>query len=340
MRATKPHEDERHASLNVTIEVLLDRDAEQRALRDLRDGLLQTPRSTSPRFFYDDVGSRLFEQITELPTYYQTRTEAAILQEIAPTVVARTGARELVELGSGASAKTRVLLDAMAASDQLRHYVPFDVSEGIVRRAAEELVREYDGLQIHGIIGEFAGHLDAIPRSDRRLLIFLGGTIGNFTDNDARAFLGGVAAVMTDDEYLLLGMDLIKDHDILRNAYDDPDGITAAFNRNMLSVLNRTAHADFQPREFGHRAVYNSAEHRIEMWLDARSRQTAHIRRLDMTLFFEPGDAIRSEISLKYNRASAEALLRDADMQLVEWYQDADARFALVLARRAAKAAA
>ena len=322
----------------VIIDVLLGADTERRALQELREGLLQTPRNTSPRFFYDDAGSRLFERITGLAEYYQTRTEASILARIAPEVIAHTGARELVELGSGAAEKTRLLLDAMSAAGELRHYVPFDVSEEIVRRAAAQLVDDYDGLQVHGFIGEFTEHLESIPKLEKRLLIFLGGTIGNFDRRAALEFLSRLASAMEPGEHLLLGFDLIKDPARLEAAYNDAHGITAEFNRNALRVLNRFARADFDPHAFTHRAIYNAAEHRIEMWLDADRAQAAHLHRLGMTLVFGTGDSIRTEISVKYDRALAEALLREARLEPVAWYTDPDALFALALARRPGRA--
>ena len=309
-------------------------DDRQKAIRELRDSLLRSPRRVPAQYFYDDHGSRLFEDITELPEYYQTRTERALLEQIADEVVKRSGAEELVELGSGASSKTRVLLDAMHRAGQLQCYVPFDVSEGIVRRVGDELTREYDELSIHGVIGDFVTQLDKIPRKGRRLVLFLGGTIGNFSDLDARRFLQGVHDLLEPGEHLLLGTDLIKDRQRLHDAYNDSRGITADFNRNILRVLNEQVGSNFDPEAFEHEAVYNESAHRIEMWLRATRAQEVHLRDLALTLFLDADSRVLTEISVKFDRDLIDSMLRNSGLQLEAMYTDAQSDFALSLVQR------
>jgi len=317
----------------VDVDVVLQED-QPAALRILNNALLRTPRTIPAQYFYDDHGSQLFERITTLPEYYQTRTERSLLQLIADEIIQRSGVEELVELGSGASSKTRVLLDAMQRADQLHWYVPFDVSEGIVRRAALELTEHYDALRIHGIIGDFVKQLHTIPRKGRRLILFLGGTIGNFTAWDARRFLRDVHDLLRPGEHLLLGTDLIKDPQRLHAAYNDAQGVTAAFNRNILNVLNTQADGDFDPTAFEHEAFYNVERHRIEMWLRATRRQHVSLHKLGLSLFFEPGNRLLTEISVKYDRELIEELLRESGLVLEAMYTDGQADFALNLIRR------
>ncbi len=318
----------------VRIEVALKRQRPEEELREIRERLLRAPREIAPRYFYDDRGSALFEAICELPEYYQTRTERVILKAVADDVVAATGATTLVELGSGASTKTRVLLDAMKRAGALGIYVPFDVSEGIVRRTAHELVSEYEGLRVHGIIGDFVRDLGRIPEGGRRLVIFLGGTIGNFEPRQAEAFLRKTAAHMEPGECLLLGTDRIKDPARLEAAYNDSQGVTAEFNLNALRVLNRLLDADFDVDGFEHHALYNRDRHRIEMWLRSRSEQRARLPKLDLAIALRSGEEILTEISTKYDRPGVETLLAAGGFELMRWYTDPEDLFALSLARR------
>lgn len=317
----------------VQVEVYLAEDRPA-AFRILRDHLLSTPRFVPAQYLYDDHGSHLFEEITKQPEYYQTRTERALLSLIAAEVINRSGAEELVELGSGASTKTRVLLDAMQHAGQLRCYVPFDVSEGMVRRVASELAHEYDGLSIHGIIGDFVKQLHTIPREGRRLIVFLGGTIGNFSDRNARHFLRSIHDLLEPGEHLLLGTDLIKDKDRLHAAYNDSKNITAEFNRNILRVLNAQAGGNFDPEAFAHEAIYNTEKHRIEMWLRATRAQEVHLKQLGLTLFLEVGSRILTEISVKFDRQLIEDALQQSGLVLEAMYMDAHADFALNLIQR------
>jgi len=288
----------------------------------------------SAQYFYDDHGSRLFEDITQQPEYYQTRAERAILQRVADEIIKTAHTEELVELGSGSSSKTRVLLDAMQRAKQLRCYVPFDVSEGIIRRVSEELAAEYPDLRIHGIIGDFIKHLENIPREGRRLILFLGGTIGNFTPREAVRFLRAVHNILEPGEHLLLGTDLIKNKARLEAAYNDANGVTAAFNVNILNVLNKETGANFDPEGFEHKAIYNEEKCRIEMWLHATRSQEVHLRKLALTLFFKTGDRILTEVSLKYDRARIDNVLHQSGLELVEMYTDDESLFALNLVRR------
>ncbi len=323
----------------ITIDVRLSERSTDDNLEELRRGLTGHPRTLPTHYFYDDLGSHLFERICELPEYYQTRTEHALLETVATEVAELTGAEELVELGSGAATKTRVLLNAFrkVASRNEGHfhrYVPFDVSEGIVRRVAEELIIEYPHLEVHGVIGDFLEHLGEIPYGEPRLVVFLGGTIGNLKPlPQARDFLRELAGEMSSGDCLLLGTDLIKDVTVVERAYNDDAGVTAAFNLNALAVVNRSFDADFDLEHFRHLAFYNSLEHRIEMWLVSTQRQKV---RVGDAFSFEltAGEGIRTEISTKYDQPRVETLLNSADFDLVRWYTDPEELFALSLARR------
>src|ERR1700752_572564 len=243
----------------ITIESWLS-DADERMLaNDVLDGLTRPFKELPPKHFYDSRGSELFDQICELPEYYPTRTERSILQERAEEIAGLTGAVELVELGSGTAAKTRVLLDSLHAAGTLRRYVPLDVTESMVRDCARELTAEYPGLRVHGVIGDFERHLDRVPAAEGpRIVAFLGGTIGNFPPGSRRRFLRQIARLLGPEDFLLMGTDLVKDPRVLEAAYDDSEGVTAEFNRNVLTVLNRELQADFDPEDFDHVALFDS----------------------------------------------------------------------------------
>jgi L-histidine N-alpha-methyltransferase len=303
---------------------------------ELRRALLRTPREIAPKWFYDDVGSELFERICSLPEYYPTRTERALLATHADAIVARTGAAELVELGPGAATKTRLLLDAMARAGTLRHFVALDCSDGMVRRVAGELVREYESLHVTGIIGDFMEQLRDLPPEDAgpRLVAFLGGTIGNFRPPEARDFLARVAARMRPGDHFLLGTDLVKPVARLEAAYNDSAGVTAAFNKNILRVLNRLVDGDFDPESFRHRAFYDHAQHWIEMRLVSERAQTIHLPGLELTLHLRAGEEIRTEISVKYDHSRVRQLLGGSGFRLLDWMTDPEDLFALSLAQR------
>jgi len=322
------------ADLRIRVDSPLQSQDPQAVLAELRTALAKTPRRLPSKYFYDDAGSALFERITEQPEYYQTRAERALLAAIADDVIQRTGARELVEIGSGAATKTQLLLDAMERARQLDLYVPMDVSEGTVWRVARELVERYPTLRVHGVVGDFMSHLGEIPDPAERLMIFLGGTIGNLAPAQARDFLRQLGAQMRRGEHLLLGVDRIKDAARLEAAYNDDAGVTAEFNRNILRVVNRIAGGDFDAERFRHQARWNAEEHRIEMWLIAEAAQTVHLAALDLTLEIGAGEEILTEISTKYDEALATALLEESGFALERWYSGDEDLFALCLAAR------
>jgi len=319
---------------SITIDVHLTTQDPQAIREEIRDGLLSTPRRLPTKYFYDDRGSQLFERICELPEYYQTRTEHKLLQAVADDVVALTGADELVELGSGAATKTRVLLDAMARAQQLRFYVPFDVSEGIVRRVAQELVKEYEGLQIHGVVGDFLAHLEHIPDGGKRLVVILGGTIGNLGPDTGPAFLSSVFEEMASGDFFLLGVQLLTDIDRLETAYNDSEGVTAEFNKNILHVLKSVIGADFNPETFEHVARFNDEERRIEMHLRSTQQQSIPIPKLNLTLTLDKDEEILTEISAKFTRQQVEELLSHAGFVMTEWYTDPAHLHGLALVRK------
>jgi L-histidine Nalpha-methyltransferase len=326
----------------------LDTDAPRTLAEDVLDGLTRPAKELAPKYFYDTRGSELFDRITELPQYYPTRAERAILEAEADAIVAAErsaderaargrGAAELVELGSGTAAKTRVLLDAMARAGTLRRYVPFDVDEQLVRDVADALTAEYPGLDVHGVAGDFERHLDEIPPTQPgapRIVAFLGGTIGNFPPGSRRRFLRTLAERLDDDGFLLLGTDLVKDPRVLEAAYDDSAGVTAEFNRNVLLVLNRELGADFDPALFDHVAFYDPAHQWIEMRLRARRAHTVHIPAIDLDVEFARGEELRTEISAKFTPERVAADLTAAGLELRTWLTDPQERFALSLSRR------
>jgi L-histidine Nalpha-methyltransferase len=313
-------------------------EAEERSLaNDVLDGLTRPFKELPPKHFYDARGSELFERICELPEYYPTRTEKAILERQAAAVVRRTGAGELVELGSGSAEKARILLDAMAAAGSLQRYVPLDVSETMVRDAAQQLVEEYDGLQVHGVIGDFQRHLHRVPESDGtpRIVALLGGTIGNFPPGTRRALLRDIRELLLPGDHLLLGTDLVKDPALIEAAYDDAEGVTAEFNRNVLHVINRELDADFAPEAFDHIAFFDRRHEWIEMRLRSLRPCSVLIADLGLRVDFAAGEELRTEISAKFTRSRLESDFESAGLVLEEWYTDPDDLFALSLAGRA-----
>jgi L-histidine N-alpha-methyltransferase len=304
---------------------------------DVLDGLTRPFKELPPKHFYDARGSELFDRICDLPEYYPTRTEKAILRARARDIVESTGAGELVELGSGSAEKARILLDAMAAAGALRRYVPLDVSESVVRDAARQLVEEYDGLQVHGVVGDFQRHLERVPpHADdaTRIVALLGGTIGNFPPGTRRALLRDISSILGPEDRLLLGTDLVKDPDVIEAAYDDEHGVTAEFNRNVLHVINRELDADFVPDAFDHIAFFDRRHEWIEMRLRARRPCSVLIGDLGLRVEFAAGEELRTEISAKFTRARLEADFAAAGIALERWYTDPDDLFALSLARR------
>jgi L-histidine N-alpha-methyltransferase len=310
------------------------------ALRtDVLLGLTAHPKELPPKYFYDARGSALFEQITALPEYFPTRTEAALLAAHVDEIAARSGAATLVELGSGSSAKTRLLLDAFLSTGTLRRYVPQDVSETALRGALDALSIRYPALALHGVVGDFTRHLDRLPTTegpgDRRLVAFLGGTIGNLVPAARAVFLGRLRAALAPDEQLLLGASLVTDPTVLVAAYDDPAGVTAAFNRNVLRVLNRELRADFDLDAFAHVALWDPEHEWIEMRLRARRAMAVTVRDLGLVVEFGAGEELHTEVSAKFRPAGLAAELRAAGFAPVRTWMDPQARFALTLAAAA-----
>jgi L-histidine N-alpha-methyltransferase len=304
---------------------------------DVLDGLTRPFKELPPKHFYDARGAELFDRICEQPEYYPTRCERTILQTRSAEILAATGAAELVELGSGTAAKTRLLLTAMHDAGTLDRYIPVDVTESMVRASARELVAEFAGLRVHGIVGDFERHLDRVPPpvpGRPRIVAFLGGTIGNFTPGTRRRFLRSLAGLLGDDGYLLLGTDLVKDVATLEAAYDDAAGATAAFNRNVLHVINRELDADFVPDAFDHVAFFDRDREWIEMRLRAQRPHRVHVRALDLHVTFAAGEELRTEISAKFTRDRLEGDLAAAGMVLGRQLLDPEGLFALNLAQR------
>ncbi|MFE4171751.1 L-histidine N(alpha)-methyltransferase [Streptomyces sp. NPDC056909] len=308
----------------------LPEDATGAALRaDVLQGLTRTPKTLPPKWFYDTRGSELFEEITRLPEYYPTRAEREILLARGPAIAAQTGARTLVELGSGSSDKTRHLLDELTA---LQLYVPVDVSESALSGAARSLLAERPGLRVHALIADFTAGLTLPETPGPRLVAFLGGTIGNLLPAERAAFLTSVRALLAPGDSLLLGTDLVKDESVLVRAYDDTAGVTAAFNKNVLSVIDRELGADFDPRDFGHVALWDAGNEWIEMRLRARRALTVKIPELDLVVHFEAGEEVRTEVSAKFRQDGVRTELSAAGMELTRWWTDEAGRFALSLA--------
>jgi L-histidine N-alpha-methyltransferase len=327
---------ERPAEDAITIDSCL-HDGQERSLADdVLDGLTRPFKELPPKHFYDARGAELFDRICELPEYYQTRTERSILQERAGELAAMTAATELVELGSGTAAKTRVLLDALHDAGTLERYIPVDVTERMVRDCASSLTSEYPGLRVHGVIGDFERHLDRVPEAvGPRLVAFLGGTIGNFPPGSRRRFLREIARLLGPEDHLLMGADLVKDPQVLTRAYDDAQGVTAEFNRNLLIVLNRELRADFDPEDFDHVALFDREHEWIEMRLRARRAHTTTLRDLGLSVRFERGEEMRTEISAKFTRNRIDGDLSAAGLELVSWLTDPEELFALTLSRLA-----
>ena len=314
------------------------------ALRtDVLLGLTATPKTLPPTWFYDARGSDLFEQITALPEYYPTRTEAALLTAHVDEIAALSGAGTLVELGSGSSAKTRLLLDAFLRAGTLRRYVPQDVSESALRQALDALAVDYPALRLHGVVGDFTRHLHRLPAGsgpgDRRLVAFLGGTIGNLRPAQRAAFLRRLREVLAPGEQLLLGAGLVTDPATLVAAYDDAAGVTAEFNRNVLAVLNRELHADADPEAFAHVALWDAEQEWIEMRLRAQRATAVTVRDLGIVVDFAAGEELHTETSAKFRTDGLAGELAAAGFAPVRTWVDARERFALTLAAAASATA-
>jgi L-histidine N-alpha-methyltransferase len=322
-----------HATIRVDVRMgPTDLDDALRA--DVRRGLASTPKELPPKWFYDDRGCELFDAITRLDEYYPTECERAILRAEAATIAEVSQADTLVELGSGTSDKTRVLLDALAGCGQLRRFIPFEISETTLRAAARAISQEYPGIDVHAVVGDFERHLGDLPQTGTRLIAFLGGTIGNFAPAERKRFLADLADGMRPGDRFLLGTDLVKDVARLEAAYDDSQGVTAEFNLNVLQVVNRELDADFDLSRFAHFARFDLDDEWIEMRLRSLADQTVHIGALGLTVQFADGEEMRTEISAKFRRSGIEAELADAGLRLERWMTDPAGDFALSLSTR------
>ena len=316
-----------------TIDVRLDaREWQEARDAEVRRGLSADQPWLSPVWFYDEHGSDLFDEITRLPEYYQTRAERRLLEDHAPEL-AEHGVVTMVERGSGTSDKTEVILDALVESGRLRTYVPFDVSEATLRQAIDRLRVRYPGLRFHGVVGDFHRHLGAIPEGGPRLVAFLGGTIGNLRPAERKRFLFDLDCALERQDLVLIGIDLVKEPARIVSAYDDSRGVTAAFNRNALTVLDRELHADLDPDDFEHVARWNEDERWIEMRLRARRPVHASVADLDLTIDLRPGEDLLTEISAKFSPEGFAAELWESGFEEVETWVSEGEEFGLVLAR-------
>jgi L-histidine N-alpha-methyltransferase len=316
------------------VDIYLTPDHAGRALRnDARIGLTSTPKWLSPKWFYDARGSDLFEEITRLPEYYPTRAERSILADHAGDIARRTRAHTLVELGSGSSEKTRLLLDALQAEGTLVQFVPLDVSETALRAAVATLNGDYPTLSIHAVVADFTEHLGRIPGQTPRLVAFLGGTIGNLLPDERATFLTELRGTLLPGEWLLLGTDLVKNENVLVPAYDDAAGVTAEFNRNVLAVLNRELDADFDLDNYQHLAIWDAQNEWIEMRLRSTTAARVTLAKLALEIALEPGEEIRTEISAKFRMEGVERELASARFSLDSWWTDKNGDFALSLAQ-------
>lgn len=318
-----------------TVEIhLSDADLTTALRSDATRGLTADPKWLPPKWFYDARGSELFERITELPEYYPTRTERALLERVVGEIARDARAEVLVELGAGSAAKTRLLLSALTADGPLKTYVPQDVSSSALREAADRVAADFPTLAVHGVVSDFTDTLQNLPRGGRRMIAFLGGTIGNLIPAERAEFLAGIRDVLEPGEQLLLGAGLVIAPEILVPAYDDAAGVTAEFNRNVLHVLNARLDADFAPDKFEHIARWDAEREWIEMRLSATEDMTVRVRELDLTVRFDRGEQILTEISAKFRVDGLRAELAAAGFDTERVWTDPDDRFALVLAAR------
>jgi L-histidine N-alpha-methyltransferase len=317
---------ERHLDPSVSVETMS---------REIREGLTAASKRLPSKYFYDERGSLLFEKITELPEYYLTRAEWALLEAEAAEIARLSRFGELVELGSGSARKTRLLLEAGLNAGTLRNYTLVEVDPSSAERAARRIARRYPGLDIHAVVGDFEHHLERLPDGGRRLVAFLGSTIGNFTEDQATEFLFQVGGLLERDDRFLLGTDLVKNVARIEAAYNDSAGVTAEFNSNILEVINRRLGGNFDLNAFEHVSFYNGERSRIETYLRARTAQRVHLAAIDLDVDFAAGESILTEVSCKYTRRSVERLLAGAGLALEHWLPDDEGAYALSLSRLA-----
>ncbi|GAB4545168.1 MAG: L-histidine N(alpha)-methyltransferase [Pleurocapsa sp.] len=301
--------------------------------KDIIQGFNTIPKTIPPRYFYDALGSQLFEKICELSEYYPTRTEASILQQYAPEIIGKSQAIELIELGSGSSTKTRLLLDAYQQLNAPLYYTPIDVSGSILKESAALLLKKYPRLKIQGKVGTYSQALEQLSQSflGNRMIVFLGSSIGNFNPQQCDRFLEKVTQALNQDDYFLLGIDLHKSSSILEAAYNDSQGITAAFNLNMLQHLNWRFQGNFDPNLFEHQAIYNQCDRQIEMYLISKKNQTVKLEKLNLTIEFTAGERILTEISRKFDIEEMTAYLKTKNLELIQSYTDSKQWFGLLL---------
>lgn len=304
--------------------------------QDVVDGLTETPKSLPPKYFYDRLGSELFEKICTLPEYYPTRTESAIFDRYAHEVTQLTGACELVELGSGSAIKTRILLNAYQDNELPLRYLPVDVSGTMLKASSEQLLCDYPSLSIHGLIGTYEPALQALPeaRLATRMVMFIGSTLGNLSPEQCDRFLQQVSDALDSGQFFLLGIDLQKDIATVEAAYNDAQGVTAMFNLNMLRHLNYRYGGDCRLEQFCHQASYNSTDHQIEMYLESQQAQTVTFKELDLTVQFAKGERLLSEISRKFNLNEMTDQLATHGLQVRKTFTDERQWFGLMLAQK------
>ncbi len=317
-----------------SIERRFDPERDSTLADDVRRGLTQRQKAIPPKHFYDERGSRLFDAISRLPEYYLTRAEQTLLERVASDILAAARPTDLIELGSGVAKKTRTFLDAAERRGLRLRYHPIDVCEPVLRSSGKALLQRYPWLEIRAVVADYDGRLEPLALGEHRLVAFLGSSIGNFTPERAASFLGGIAAELRRGEYFLLGADLVKSIERLEAAYNDAAGITAAFNRNLLHVVNRELDADFDPAAFDHLAFYNRRRAQIEMHLRAQTAQRVTIRRLGLTVEFRAGETLHTEISRKFTRRRLGSMCRSAGFEPRRWYATPDGSFGLILAQR------
>jgi len=320
----------------LTLEYLITRTPDQAEGLEVIQGLSQTPKALPPKYFYDERGSRLFEQITQLPEYYLTRTETDILRCSADAIATLTGPCDLIELGSGSSTKTRLLLDAYQRQGTPLHYLPVDVSGTMVEESAQALLQQYPNLTLHGLIGTYEQALAQLPAAQFpcRLLAFIGSTLGNLSDSECDQFLTQVSQALAPGDYLLLGIDLRKSVEVLEAAYNDSQGVTAAFNLNLLHHLNSRFQGNLDPSQFRHVAQYNPVAHQIEIYIESLTAQTARLNTLDLTVTFAPGERLLSEISRKFDLPALATHLQTYGLHAVHTFTDPQQWFGLLLCQR------
>ncbi len=295
---------------------------------DVLAGLTASPKCLSPKYFYDTTGSQLFEEICNLPEYYPTRTERGILQQNADEIAQDCDHdMVLVEFGSGSSSKTRLLIEAFLQCNRRLHYMPIDISKSMLIDSAKALLNRYPELMITALVSDYLVALQAIPHyvTQNKLIVFLGSSIGNFDNKDAVAFLQAIRATMTENDRLLIGMDMLKSSEILVPAYDDAQGVTARFNLNLLTRINRELGGRFDLSRFRHKALFNQGESRIEMHIESLENQSVEIRGIARTITFARGETLHTENSYKYSRQSIQQMAARSGFAVVQhWYDEQD----------------